>query len=75
MLGLRHEGLFRLSGSSKAMEMLRNSFDNRGTADFESLGDVVSTACLLKQFLRELPERLINESVTNKLAAEHEGMS
>jgi hypothetical protein len=68
--GLHHEGLFRLSGSAKAMEMLRQVYNSKGTATFGDFVDVVSTACLLKQFLRELPQGLIDDATTELMVNE-----
>lgn len=50
--------------------MLRQAYNSKGTANFEDIVDVVSTACLLKQFLRELPQGLIDDATTELMVNE-----
>ncbi|KAK3090390.1 hypothetical protein FSP39_011458 [Pinctada imbricata] len=64
--GFEHEGLFRVNGSTRIVEKLRMSFDQRGDADFEEEEDLMAVAGLLKLFLRELPGALIPETRTKQ---------
>jgi len=62
--GLDVEGIYRLSGTSSHVNMLRDQFDHDGgaTIDFRNPAnfyqDVNSVATLLKQFFRDLPDPL-----------------
>ncbi|KAK2867533.1 hypothetical protein Q8A67_025650 [Cirrhinus molitorella] len=53
-------GLFRLPGSMKRCQELRRHFNEGGFPEFQS-GDVLTSASLLKSFIRELPGGLIPE--------------
>ncbi len=59
-LGLSETGLFRVGGSVKCCKELRKSFDEGGFPEFDSR-DVLTSASLLKVFIRELPGGLIPE--------------
>ncbi|XP_035387476.1 protein FAM13A [Electrophorus electricus] len=66
--GLEQEGLFRVSGSVRAVDGLRRRLDSR--EQWVELGqevEVCTVASLLKQYLRELPEGLVHPSVQNAL--------
>jgi len=62
--GLDVEGIYRLSGTSSHVNMLRDQFNHNGGAsiDFRNPAnfyhDVNSVATLLKQFFRDLPDPL-----------------
>ncbi|CAI2727146.1 unnamed protein product [Schistosoma spindalis] len=73
--GLQSEGIFRVNGNSRTVEMLRTIVDENGSywhlGEFSSIAgdldrsvDVFSVASLLKLYLRELPEGLIPENTT-----------
>ncbi|OUC46658.1 RhoGAP domain protein [Trichinella nativa] len=57
---LDQEGLYRVSPS---VEELRNAVDN---GEEPSFGDAYQAACLLKLFIRELPESLFTEELLDK---------
>ena len=65
---MSHEGIFRVNGSARVIERLRESFDVTGTANFDDLepGDITAVAGLLKRFLRELPQSVIPETMTGE---------
>ncbi|CAH8486855.1 unnamed protein product [Schistosoma turkestanicum] len=73
--GLQCEGIFRVNGNSRTVEILRTVVNENGSywrlGEFSSIAgdldrtvDVFSVASLLKLYLRELPEGLIPENVT-----------
>lgn len=73
--GLQSEGIFRVNGNSRTVEMLRTIVDENGgywhlgefssiAGDLDRLVDVFSVASLLKLYLRVLPEGLISENTT-----------
>ncbi|KRX53872.1 RalA-binding protein 1-A, partial [Trichinella sp. T9] len=64
---LDQEGLYRVSPS---VEELRNAVDN---GEEPSFGDAYQAACLLKLFIRELPESLFTEELLDKF--EHAAQS
>jgi len=60
MLGLHHQGLFRVSGSQLEIQNFRDAFE-RGEdplADTNDASDINSVAGFLKLYLRELREPL-----------------
>uniref|UniRef100_A0A673M5L0 Rho-GAP domain-containing protein n=1 Tax=Sinocyclocheilus rhinocerous TaxID=307959 RepID=A0A673M5L0_9TELE len=57
---LHTSGLFRAGSSVKRCKELRKSFDEGGFPEFDSW-DILTSASLLKVFLRELPGGLIPE--------------
>ena len=63
-LGITSEGIFRINGNSRVVERLRTSFDRTGDADLAEAGDVMAVAGLLKLYLRELPEGVIPDHMT-----------
>ncbi|XP_048581616.1 protein FAM13B isoform X3 [Nematostella vectensis] len=69
--GLKHEGIFRVSGNHKVVESLKATFDRDGDADLEEC-DVMAVAGLLKLFLRELPEPPVPQSLTADFIKVHE---
>ncbi|XP_066304622.1 protein FAM13A-like isoform X3 [Branchiostoma lanceolatum] len=72
MHGIGHEGIFRVNGNTKVVEKMKTSFDKTGDANLEEFGDVFSVASLLKQYLRELPDAVIPESLHSQFVAVQE---
>ncbi|KAG1673807.1 Protein FAM13A [Nymphon striatum] len=70
--GLTQEGIFRVSGNVKTIEKLRHRFIEAGDANLEEESDVFSAACLLKSFLRELPDPVIPNLLSPHFIAAHE---
>ncbi|XP_071953922.1 protein FAM13A-like isoform X2 [Antedon mediterranea] len=70
--GIGHEGIFRMSGSSRIVDKLRASFDKYGDADLEEAGDVMAVAGLLKLYLRELPEAIVPDKFHQRFLAVYE---
>nr|XP_043884531.1 protein FAM13A isoform X2 [Solea senegalensis] len=64
---LHHEGLFRVSGNVRAVETLKQRLDVGEEVDLLSECDACTVASLLKQYLRELPEGLIDATVQQAL--------
>ncbi|XP_068631333.1 SLIT-ROBO Rho GTPase-activating protein 2-like isoform X2 [Battus philenor] len=67
--GLRHQGIFRVSGSQVEMQALRAAFE-RGTdplAGVRDASDINSVCGLLKLYLRELRPPLLPASVHERL--------
>ncbi|XP_050971244.1 protein FAM13A isoform X1 [Labeo rohita] len=65
--GLRLEGLFRVNGSVRTVDNLRQRFDAGEEVDLHQDADAFAVASLLKQFLRDLPVGLIHPSIHNPL--------
>ncbi|XP_060044434.1 protein FAM13A [Erinaceus europaeus] len=65
--GLGQEGLFRVSGSMKAVQRLRWTLERGATLEPGGDGEVSAAASLLKLFLRELPERLVPATLQPRL--------
>uniref|UniRef100_A0AAV2LFI9 Rho-GAP domain-containing protein n=1 Tax=Knipowitschia caucasica TaxID=637954 RepID=A0AAV2LFI9_KNICA len=69
--GVTQEGLFRVNGNVRAVELLRQRLDREDMEeDMEELGqeaDVSAVASLLKLYLRELPQALITPAVQQAL--------
>ncbi|CAM4475000.1 unnamed protein product [Leuciscus chuanchicus] len=70
--GLRQEGLFRVNGSVRTVDNLRQRFDGGEEVDLHQEADTFAVASLLKQFLRDLPEGLIHPSIHNPLIQLHQ---
>lgn len=62
--GIDCEGIFRINGSAKTVEKIKETFDKTGDADLDAIDDVMAVAGSLKQFLRDLPDSVIPESMT-----------
>ncbi|CAH0393550.1 unnamed protein product [Bemisia tabaci] len=70
--GLDIEGLFRLSGGNpKLVEQLKIWIDRTGDVCLEACGDITSVACLLKVWLRDLPEPLVPPETTADLVRQY----
>ncbi|XP_055060477.2 protein FAM13A isoform X2 [Misgurnus anguillicaudatus] len=65
--GLHQEGIFRVNGSVRTVETLRQRFDAGEEVDLHQEVDTFAVASLLKLFLRDLPEGLIHPSIHNPL--------
>ncbi|GAA31167.2 protein FAM13A [Clonorchis sinensis] len=74
--GLEAQGIFRVNGNSRTVEMLRNLMDETGAhwrvSDLSMIAyesersmDVFSVASLLKLYLRELPDSLVPAKMTS----------
>ncbi|VDQ09202.1 unnamed protein product [Trichobilharzia regenti] len=60
--GLNAQGIFRINGSAKLIEALKSTFQISAADDLYSIGnvDIYALAGVLKLFLRELPDGLVN---------------
>ena len=68
--GLTSQGLYRISGNARRKKQLHAQFDEDSTAvdlSEESYPDINVIAGILKDYLRELPEPLITESLSKIL--------
>ncbi|KAL9950967.1 hypothetical protein ACROYT_G043549 [Oculina patagonica] len=68
--GLKAVGLYRISGNARRKKLLKAQFDEDSTAvdlSEESYPDINIIAGILKDYLRELPEPLITESLSKQL--------
>uniref|UniRef100_A0A8C2DTC6 Family with sequence similarity 13 member A n=1 Tax=Cyprinus carpio TaxID=7962 RepID=A0A8C2DTC6_CYPCA len=73
--GLRLEGLFRVNGSVRTVDNLRQRFDGGEEVDLHQDADTCAVASLLKQFFRDLPEGLIHPSIHSPLIQLYQGES
>ncbi|XP_068178247.1 protein FAM13A isoform X2 [Antennarius striatus] len=64
---LHQEGLFRVNGNVRAVETLKQRLESGEQVDLLSESDVCSVASLLKQYLRDLPEGLVDSAVQQAL--------
>uniref|UniRef100_A0A673NC09 Rho-GAP domain-containing protein n=1 Tax=Sinocyclocheilus rhinocerous TaxID=307959 RepID=A0A673NC09_9TELE len=71
--GLRLEGLFRVNGSVRTVDNLRQRFDGGEEVDLHQDADACAVASLLKKFLRDLPEGLIHPSIHSPLIQLYQG--
>uniref|UniRef100_A0AAR2IQT2 Rho-GAP domain-containing protein n=1 Tax=Pygocentrus nattereri TaxID=42514 RepID=A0AAR2IQT2_PYGNA len=71
--GMEQEGLFRVSGSVRAVDSLKQKLDSGEDLDLQQEAEVCSVASLLKQYLRELPEGLVHSSIHSTLIQLHHG--
>ncbi|KAK7507959.1 hypothetical protein BaRGS_00000924 [Batillaria attramentaria] len=67
--GVNQEGIFRVSGSARVVEKLKTAFNATGDADLNAEPDIMAIGGLLKLFLRELPDSLIPEHLTQEFIA------
>ncbi|XP_062379114.1 protein FAM13A isoform X3 [Sardina pilchardus] len=73
--GLQQEGLFRVNGSVRAVDALRQRLERCEPVDLAQESEVGTVASLLKQFLRDLPEGLVDSSVQPALIQQHQESS
>uniref|UniRef100_A0A8C1IGX8 Family with sequence similarity 13 member A n=1 Tax=Cyprinus carpio TaxID=7962 RepID=A0A8C1IGX8_CYPCA len=73
--GLHLEGLFRVNGSVRTVDNLRQRFDGGEEVDLHQDADTCAVASLLKQFFRDLPEGLIHPSIHSPLIQLYQGES
>uniref|UniRef100_A0A9J7YVQ4 Family with sequence similarity 13 member A n=1 Tax=Cyprinus carpio carpio TaxID=630221 RepID=A0A9J7YVQ4_CYPCA len=73
--GLRLEGLFRVNGSVRTVDNLRQRFDGGEEVDLHQDADTCAVASLLKQFFSDLPESLIHPSIHSPLIQLYQGES
>ncbi|XP_061626836.1 protein FAM13A isoform X2 [Phyllopteryx taeniolatus] len=64
---LQQEGLFRVNGSVRAVEALRQRLESDEAADIDSDVDTCTVASLLKRYLRDLPQGLVEPAVQKAL--------
>ncbi|XP_031693805.1 protein FAM13A-like isoform X2 [Oncorhynchus kisutch] len=72
---LHHEGLFRVNGNVRAVEGLKQRLENGEDVDFLVEADVCTVASLFKQYLRDLPEGLVDSTVQPALIKQHQESS
>uniref|UniRef100_A0A4W5NHB5 Rho-GAP domain-containing protein n=1 Tax=Hucho hucho TaxID=62062 RepID=A0A4W5NHB5_9TELE len=70
---LHHEGLFRVNGNVRAVEGLKQRLENFEDVDFLVEADVCTVASLFKQYLRDLPEGLVDSTVQPALIQHEDG--
>ncbi|XP_063074740.1 protein FAM13A isoform X2 [Engraulis encrasicolus] len=73
--GLQQEGLFRVNGSVRAVDALRQRLDHCEVVDLAQESEVCTVASLLKQFLRDLPGGLVDSGVQSALIQQHQESS
>lgn len=71
---LHQEGLFRVNGNVRAVETLKQWLESGEHVDLSD-SDSCTVASLIKQFLRELPEGLVNATVQQALIHCYHGES
>lgn len=71
---LHQEGLFRVNGNVRAVESLKERLESGEPVDFSD-SDSCTVASLIKQFLRDLPEGLVNATVQQALIHCYHGES
>ncbi|XP_067352762.1 protein FAM13A isoform X6 [Channa argus] len=64
---LHQEGLFRVNGNVRSVETLKQRLESGEDVDLLSISDICTVASLLKQYLRDLPEGLVNSTVQQAL--------
>ncbi|PAA54297.1 hypothetical protein BOX15_Mlig020964g3 [Macrostomum lignano] len=62
--GLATEGLFRVNGNNRMANQIRRLFDEHSVVDFSDIHDVHSIASVLKQYIRELPDGIVDSEAT-----------
>uniref|UniRef100_A0A672YV89 Rho-GAP domain-containing protein n=1 Tax=Sphaeramia orbicularis TaxID=375764 RepID=A0A672YV89_9TELE len=65
--GLHQEGLFRVNGNARAVENLKQRLESGEEVDLLSESDTSTVASLLKQYLRDLPQGLVDSTVQQAL--------
>ncbi|CAL8331735.1 unnamed protein product [Lota lota] len=69
---LHQEGLFRVNGNVRAVESLKQRLQSGEEVDLLAEGDVCTVASLLKQYLRDLPEGLVDSAVQAALIQQYQ---
>lgn len=69
---LGQEGLFRVNGNVRVVETLKQRLEGGEDVDL-SESDSCTVASLVKQFLRDLPEGLVNATVQQALVHRYHG--
>ncbi|KAM9770429.1 protein FAM13A isoform 1-T1 [Menidia menidia] len=64
---LHQEGLFRVNGNVRAVETLKQRLESGDDVDLLSESDLCTVASLLKRYLRDLPEGLVDPTVQQAL--------
>lgn len=70
---LHQEGLFRVNGNARAVQSLRLRLEGGEDVDLLAECDTCTVASLLKQYLRDLPEGLVNSAVQQELIQHYQG--
>ncbi|MEQ2233174.1 hypothetical protein ILYODFUR_019248 [Ilyodon furcidens] len=70
---LHQEGLFRVNGNVRAVETLKLRLESGNDEDLFSESDLCTVSSLLKRYLRDLPEGLVNLTVQQKLIQHYHG--
>ncbi|KAF7667583.1 hypothetical protein LDENG_00055500 [Lucifuga dentata] len=68
---LHQEGLFRVNGNVRAVDILKQRLESGEDVDFFDV-DTCTVASLLKQYLRNLPEGLVDSSVQTALIQQNQ---
>ncbi|KAF2071201.1 hypothetical protein CYY_007487 [Polysphondylium violaceum] len=71
--GMQEEGIFRISGSSSAIQALKNEFNNGVDVDLSQQLDQHVVSGILKLYLRQIPETLFTNEFSEELEALREG--
>ncbi|XP_010795704.1 protein FAM13A-like, partial [Notothenia coriiceps] len=69
---LNQEGLFRVNGNVRAVETLKQRLESGEDVDLLSEADSCTVASLLKRFLRDLPQGLVDSTVQQALIQNHQ---
>ncbi|KAM3864805.1 protein FAM13A [Diretmus argenteus] len=69
---LHQEGLFRVNGNVRVVETLKQRLESGEDVDFQSEADASTVASLLKQYLRDLPEGLVDSTVQPALIRQYQ---
>ncbi|KAM7419416.1 hypothetical protein PAMA_016505 [Pampus argenteus] len=69
---LQQEGLFRVNGNVRAVETLKQRLENGEDVDLSAESDTCTVASLLKRYLRDLPQGLVDSTVQQALIQHHQ---
>ncbi|XP_038569100.1 protein FAM13A isoform X3 [Micropterus salmoides] len=69
---LHQEGLFRVNGNVRAVETLKQRLESGEDVDLLSESDSCTVASLLKRYLRDLPEGLVDSTVQQALIHQYQ---
>lgn len=72
-VALQQEGLFRVNGNVRAVEALRQHLESDKDADIGIDADTCTVASLLKRYLRDLPQGLVEPAVQKALVHYYQG--